>query len=74
MEKIYFVTSSIEKYEETKRLFDCSGKKLELYKEKINELQTEDNEILIKKKAFEAYQKIRRPLIVEHTALYNMLP
>lgn len=70
MEKIYFVTSSIEKYEETKRLFDCSGKKLELYKEKINELQTEDNEILIKKKAFEAYQKIRRPLIVEHTALY----
>lgn len=70
MKKIYFVTSSIEKYEETKKFFDYPERELELYEETIDELQTENVEVLIKKKAFEAYQKIRRPLIVEHTALY----
>ncbi|NKS52455.1 non-canonical purine NTP pyrophosphatase [Rhodococcus hoagii] len=37
---------------------------------KLEELQTSDTNHLVKDKALKAYQKIGRPLFVEHTGLY----
>lgn len=37
---------------------------------KLEELQTEDLDVLVKDKALKAYRKIGRPLIVEHTGLF----
>lgn len=70
MENIYFVTSNQQKYEEMERIFDYPDKVLKKYDMDIRELQTDDVEKLIKQKALSAYKEIRRPLIVEHTALY----
>lgn len=70
MENIYFVTSNQQKYEEVEKIFDYHDKVLKRYDMDIHELQTNDVEKLIKQKALSAYKEIRRPLIVEHTALY----
>lgn len=70
MENIYFVTRNQQKYEEMERIFDYPDKVLKKYDMDIRELQTDDVEELIKQKALSAYKEIRRPLIVEHTALY----
>jgi XTP/dITP diphosphohydrolase len=39
----------------------------------INEIQTEDIDLLVRDKALKAFEKIRRPLIVDHTGLYFSL-
>lgn len=70
MEKIYFVTGNEEKYKELKSIFDISTVELERYPKSIQELQIEEGDELVRDKALQAYKEIRRPLIVEHTALY----
>lgn len=67
MEYIYFVSNNQNKYEEMKKLFDLSKIELAQYKMKIEELQTEDMNKLIKNKALVAYKELRRPVLVEHT-------
>ena len=70
MEKIYFVTGNKEKYKELKSIFDIATVELDYYPKSIQELQIEDGDELVRDKALQAYKKICRPLIVEHTALY----
>ena len=78
MQKIFFVSGSGEKFEEMKVIFDLEELEIVWYQKSINELQTDDAEQLIKKKALEAFKEIRRPVLVEHTALsieaFNKLP
>lgn len=78
MAKLYFVTGNQKKFEELQEIVKDDEMNLDIFPLKIYELQTDDVEELIKKKAFEAYKKIRRPLLVEHTMLeidaFNQLP
>ena len=69
MEKIYFVSSNVQKYEELKKLAQLDGINIAFYKMSILELQTDDMEKLIKEKARKAFENLRRPVLVEHTEL-----
>ncbi len=78
MSKLYFVTGNQKKYQELKKIAEADQIELDIYRFKIYELQTDDVKELIKKKACEAFEEIRRPLIVEHTMLkldaFHQLP
>lgn len=78
MTKLYFVTNSRNKFEELEKIVKADRINLARYPLKIFELQTGDAEVLVKRKAFDAFKQIRRPLIVEHTMLqidaFNQLP
>lgn len=78
MEKLYFVTGNRKKFKEMAEIIKKDGIHLDMYSMKIHEIQTDDIEELIKKKAFEAFKEIRRPLLVEHTMLkidaFHQLP
>lgn len=69
MKKIYFISKRKEKYEEIKEMFSLPGYVLEWRSADIPELQTEDEQKLIRKKVLDAFEKIKRPVLVEHTAL-----
>ena len=66
---IYFVTSRKEKYEELKKVFHMPGYELVWFNQDISELQTDDEEKLVRHKVLEAFKEIRRPVLVEHSVL-----
>ncbi|AIQ52941.1 non-canonical purine NTP pyrophosphatase [Paenibacillus sp. FSL R7-0331] len=74
MKEIWFVTSSEDKYRELVEITQqFSGKVKPEFKHHIvetSEIQTEDMDKLIHHKAMEAFKKIKRPLLVEHTSLH----
>lgn len=69
MLELRFLTKNDGKFRELSELID--PKKCALVKDgtEINELQIEDMKLLVRNKALEAFKKIRRPLIVDHTGL-----
>lgn len=74
MERVYFVSSSKNKFEEIKAVLGAGGAmnlKLDAKWENINipKLQTGDSEKLVRAKALSAFTELRRPVLVEHTAL-----
>jgi len=75
MNKFYFVSKSKKKYAEIKNIV---GMEVEWANKEILELQTDDVDELIKRKALEAFKELQRPVLVEHTALwihaFNGLP
>jgi XTP/dITP diphosphohydrolase len=78
MLKIRFISGNKFKIEEARTILSNSSVEVIPLKIKIEELQTEDTNRLVKDKALKAFKKIGRPLFVEHTGLYlsymNQLP
>lgn len=66
--KIRFVTNNMKKLEEVQTLLD----NIEVVpaKLKIEEIQTEDVDRLVKDKLLKAFERVGRPVFVEHTGLY----
>lgn len=74
MNKLYFISSNLNKIHETKTvlnpLLKDFGYEVEGYDpEGIKEIQSKDMEEIVRDKAMKAYKKLQRPLIVEHTGL-----
>ncbi len=80
MDKVYFVSNSREKFDEIKRIADEQGGGWEIAwkKTSLAEVQEDEENVLIRIKALEAFRQLRRPVLVEHTALkidaFNELP
>lgn len=80
MDKIYFVSNSKEKFEEIKLITAAQGEDWDISwkKAEVTEIQEDEEKVLIQKKALEAFRLLRRPVLVEHTALkinaFNKLP
>lgn len=79
MHTIRFISKNEDKIKEVKGILEKSGLiKVIAVEEEIEELQTEDTERLVKDKVLKAFNKIGRPLFVEHTGIYlnymNQLP
>lgn len=64
-----FLTTNAGKFRELSELIASSNYKLLQDATEINELQTEDMNILIRDKVLKAFERIRHPLIVDHTGL-----
>lgn len=70
MLKIRFISGNTFKIDEAKAILKGSNVEVIPLKIKLEEIQTEDTNKLVKDKALKAFQKIGRPLFVEHTGLY----
>ena len=68
--ELRFLTKNPGKYRELGELIDSSKYNLLQDDTEINELQTEDMSSLVNDKILKAFEKIRRPLIVDHTGLH----
>ena len=68
--KLRFLSSNAHKISEVKKILDPIGVKMVPIDYKIEEIQTKDVERLVRDKAVKAFQKIGRPLFVEHTTLH----
>jgi len=67
--QLRFLTKNEGKFRELSELIDSSKYLLVQDKTEISELQSEDMQMLIRDKVLKAFERIRRPLIVDHTAL-----
>lgn len=68
--RLIFVSKNRHKHEEARQILAPLGIVVETHHTEIHELQTVDTEALVRDKAEHAFQKIGRPLFVEHTGLY----
>ncbi len=64
-----FVTKNEYKFSEFEKLFEGTGHRIFQSAATIDEIQTEDLEALVLDKLIKAYDKIRRPVFVDHTGL-----
>lgn len=70
MLEIRFLSGNKFKIEEASQILERAGVSVVPVNAKVEELQTEDTSRLVKDKAIKAFEKIGRPLFVEHTGLY----
>lgn len=68
--QLFFVSKNKFKHAEARQILEPLGVDVEADHTEIHELQTVDTEALVRDKAVRAFQKIGRPLFVEHTGLY----
>ncbi|MCG3703807.1 hypothetical protein L5F68_05605 [Aliarcobacter butzleri] len=66
--QIRFVTNNEHKFHEVKAMINVAD--VVIAKLKIEEIQTDDVEKLVKDKLLKAFKKVGRPVFVEHTGLY----
>ena len=64
---LYFVTSNRNKFAEARKILDFEIRQAKL---EIPEIQSINVKDIVKDKARKAYEKLRKPVIVEDTALY----
>ncbi len=69
MVEVRFVSSNEHKIEETRAILDGQLITVKPVPLKIEELQTEDTALLVRRKAMDAFRRVERPLFVEHTSL-----
>lgn len=67
--ELRFMTKNADKFRELQELIDPSKYTLIEDRTEINELQTENMDVLVRDKVLKAFEIIRRPLIVDHTGL-----
>ncbi len=70
MLEIRFLSGNKFKIGEASLILESVGVSVVPVEAKVEELQTEDTSRLVKDKALKAFEKIGRPLFVEHTGLY----
>jgi XTP/dITP diphosphohydrolase len=68
--QIRFVSKNDFKVAEVQKILEGAGVTIVAAKHSINEIQTEDVNELVKDKLLKAFQKVGRPVFVEHTGLY----
>lgn len=68
--KLFFVSKNAFKQAEASEILRPLGIVVEADHSEIHELQTPDTEVLVRDKATKAFNKLGRPLFVEHTGLY----
>jgi XTP/dITP diphosphohydrolase len=65
-----FLTKNDPKFQEFTKLFLGTGYSIRKAPIPIEEIQTEDMEALVSDKVIKAYEKLRRPVFVDHTGLH----
>lgn len=70
MLEIRFLSGNKFKISEASLILKGAGVSVVPVKAKVEELQTEDTSRLVKDKTLKAFERIGRPLFVEHTGLY----
>ena len=67
---LFFVSSNKHKYSEAKNILNCFGIRLGFYKFKLEEIQSDSLITIAKKKAKQAYDEFKKPIIIEDDGLF----
>ena len=67
---LFFVSSNYHKYQEAKKILRSFGINLKLFKYELEEIQSFSLQEIASKKAIQAFQKCKKPIIVEDDGLY----
>ena len=67
---LYFVSSNKHKYDETKQILKSFGISIGFYKYELEEIQSSSLKLIAAKKAFQAFSKLKKPIIVEDAGLF----
>ena len=67
---VYFVSSNRHKYLEAKDILISFGIKLGFYKLTLEEIQSDSLNEIAKKKAIHAFQKCKKPIIIEDDGIF----
>ena len=61
---LYFVSSNYHKYQEAKKILHSFGISLGFFKHELEEIQSSSLKEIAAKKAIQAFQKYKKPIIV----------
>ena len=67
---LYFVSSNHHKYQEAEKILDYFGIRLGFFKYELEEIQSSSLKEIATKKAVQAFQKYKKPIIVEDDGLF----
>jgi XTP/dITP diphosphohydrolase len=67
---LYFVSSNYDKYREVKKILDSFGIKLGFFRYNLEEIQSNSLKKIALKKAMNAFQKCKKPIIIEDDGLF----
>ena len=67
---LFFVSSNYHKYQEAKKILRSFGINLRFFKYELEEIQSFSLQEIALKKAIQAFQKCKKPIIVEDDGLY----
>ena len=67
---LFFVSSNYHKYQEAKKILRSFGINLKFFKYELEEIQSFSLQEIASKKAIQAFQKCKKPIIVEDDGLY----
>ena len=67
---LYFVSSNYHKYQEAKKILNYFGISLGFFKHELEEIQSSSLKEIAAKKAVQAFQKYKKPIIVEDDGLF----
>lgn len=70
MVKIYFLSNNEFKINEVKKILSLKDFEIEGFSTKINEIQSDNEELIVRDKVIKAFKKLQKPLFVEQTGLY----
>ena len=68
--RLRFLSSNVQKVAEVTAILGPAGIEIVPVERKLDEIQTQDIEQLVRNKCIRAFRLIGRPVFVEHTALY----
>lgn len=67
---LYFVSSNSHKYKEAKSILNSFGIKLGFFKLSLDEIQSTSLKEIAEKKAYDAFSKCKKPIIIEDDGLF----
>ena len=67
---LFFASSNIHKFQEAKKILDSFGINLRFFKCELEEIQSNSLKEIAKNKAIQAFQKCKKPVIVEDDGLF----
>ena len=68
--ELFFASSNNHKFEETQRILSNLGLEINMFKTTLEEIQSNSMNEIAKRKALDAFRKIKKPVIIEDDGLF----
>ena len=68
--ELFFASSNNHKFEEAQRILSNLGLEINMFKTTLEEIQSNSMNEIAKRKALDAFRKIKKPVIIEDDGLF----
>ena len=70
LSELYFASSNKHKFQETKKILESFGVKIKFYKIELEEIQSNSLSEVASKKVINAFEVLKKPVIIEDDGLF----